>query len=88
MKIIIYYRDYNYVDTKCLTTEAKGIEERKCKILFKGSYTIYKVVKIFLNGGLGEQYFNPEISLWHMDYFELKTITAQKKETLTFPLTA
>ena len=32
----------------------------------------------------------PQISLWHMDHFELKTIKAQKtqEELLTFPLAA
>ena len=43
----------------------------------------------FLNVS-GSKTCHPKMSLWHVDYFELKTIKAQKtqEEMLTFPLTA
>ena len=55
-------------------------------VFFRNSYILVS----WIYATVGKKICHPKISLWHVDYFKLKTIEAQKtqEETLTFPLTA
>lgn len=60
------------------------------KNLPKPSLWEYFTTNLYTLATVGEQNMPPEnVSLWHADYFEPKTIKAQKvpEEYLNFPLT-